>query len=283
MKFSRAFIRKAVRGDEVCAKAVYQVLRHCAGVACSKQKLLVYADDVANEMWFFLRDNYRRIDPDYNLEPFMIRVAEFVLKAHYRHFGMYGTGGLPGEDGDSGFAEDSRESALAEHQESSAPTIENESSMDTQRAIQDLLTRSASLRRDIRVEQEMLLSGVQPAAPRGAARRNFTITDEQKRMKDMRVAMKFTQRKMAFLLGIRLCTYQSYEYGRTLSVPPGIMEQMRDLFATSSKPEAAPVAPAPAKNARQPASRSLDMAGVAQSATGPADQPARAARRTALW
>ncbi len=259
MKFSRAFIGKAVHGDEAAAREIYPVLRHCAGVACSRQKLMVYADDVASEMWLFLREHHRRIDPAYNIEPFMIRVAEFILKAHYRRFGMYGTGGLPGESPDDAPSDEARENARASEHELDESFSAHDEKIDSQRAIQALMLRSPSLRKDVHIERESSMSGVAKPQAR-AGHKTFNVTSEQKLLKSMRIALGFTQRRMAFLLGIRLCTYQSYEYGRTLTVPPRIMEQMRDFSLTADKRETKGRAPVGVADKKRPKVRSATKA-----------------------
>jgi len=234
MRFEKGFVTAAVNGDAKKALILAPIMKRCASIACAKHGRQEYADDVAQELWMFLAKNHRRINEAFNVEPFFLRVCNYIFLALHRRYGMHGTGSLPGESGDF-MSDEALDSALLADNDNEIYEMEegfSESAYDAERAINKLMSKSPALRVGIFHEAQKSMLATPSGAKHDTSSRDVSLSSDQQEIKRLRCTAGMTQRKMAMTLGIRLCTYQSYEYGRTKGVPASIMEQARSLAST---------------------------------------------------
>lgn len=62
----------------------------------------------------------------------------------------------------------------------------------------------------------------------------YSLADDQKELRAIRIRLGMTKHGFANALGIRQCTLDSYEYGKTKGVPVGLMDSARTLEVQKS-------------------------------------------------
>jgi DNA-binding transcriptional regulator YiaG len=72
--------------------------------------------------------------------------------------------------------------------------------------------------------------GQTPRAPSRAHTKSAQATE----IRNIRETLRFTHEEMASKLGVRMATYQSYEYGRVRAVPQDVMDRARALLDDQS-------------------------------------------------
>lgn len=221
MKISKDFIRRALAGDVACGKVLAPVVRRCAGAGCSQVKAHDHVDDVEQELWIFLTKHTDRLDDDYNIEPYLIKTAMNIARAYLRKFAFYGTDGEDSRaegvaDGDGGVsAQEEASSDLAEK-------------TDQQAALDYLLSRSPAMREALSKEADNNFMN-RVRSNNAAEAPKYTRSHEQDALRRLRENAGLTQAAMATRLGLKLPTYQAYEYGRTKGVPKQVMDAAKNL------------------------------------------------------
>lgn len=222
MKFSRDFIAKALAGAGGNCRELVPVIRKCAKTGCNKARVPQHAEDVEQELWIFLGKHLDKLDEQYNIEPYLIETARNMAMAYQRKFGAYGTDGEEGRsEGMAGLSG----SEISSSEEAKEATVV---AADQEAAMAYLLSHCPALRNtDQKADEPM-------QATTTTRRTESTKSDKTARydveaLKRLRENAGLTQVGMAGRLGIKLPTYQSYEYGRTKGVPKRVMEAARNL------------------------------------------------------
>jgi transcriptional regulator with XRE-family HTH domain/DNA-directed RNA polymerase specialized sigma24 family protein len=231
MKFSKEFIAKAVSGSRLEAAALAPVIRKCAAAGASKSKTQAAPDDVEQELWIFLLRNHERLDEEYNIEPYLIDTARNIALSLNRRFAMFGTFG----------SEDTRPDGLVNMMGGEVSSAEEAISglidrTAQQQALDELMRMSPGLRaaanevEDAPGEDDMLKK--KPKAAKTAAKsaaKPSTPGPEHRELRRIRMDNHLTQAEMAAKIGCKLPTYQAYEYGKTETVNPAVMEAARKI------------------------------------------------------
>jgi transcriptional regulator with XRE-family HTH domain len=214
MKFSRAFIKAALAGDKRKCEELKPVIHKCAKAGCSKARVPGHIDDIEQELWIFLDRKVDQLDEQYNIEPYLIQTAYMMARAFNRKFGSFGTDGddarVEGLAGLSG-------SEVSSHEEASDSLVV---AADQEAAMKALLKSSPALRKASNQEAEntMQTHSTKNSPPGVEALRR------------LRERAGLTQNEMATKLGLKLPTYQAYEYGRTKKgVPKQVMAVAKNL------------------------------------------------------
>lgn len=238
MRFTREFIRQAAKGDPSACRTLWPIMERCAASGARKAGVHDGADDVAQELWIFFSANYERLNPEYNIEPFLIESARMLGMAHARKFSTFGTGGMPGESDDRLPAERPNQDPFGDSSGFAEPL--DDAILDSERAMKTLLRRSPALRKaargDVKAETERVIK-VAPSAVAGgeaeAAPRKLrhSLSADHLELRAIRERLAIPQGRMASMVGVKLCTYQVYEYGKAKKVPPRVMDAARGLMA----------------------------------------------------
>lgn len=225
MRFTKEFIAKALAGDAVASKELAKVLETCAVAGCRKARLVEHAGDVQQELWFFLLENSDRLDENYNIEPYLIETARRKAQGFQRKFGSYGTEGEESRvEGVAGLAgnevsssEEATEAMLTE--------------ADQQAAMKALLKSSPALRKSINQKADNMhtTNAAAQSSSKSASSKGKALHPDQEALRRLRSSAGLTQAVMATRLGLKLPTYQAYEYGHTKKVPARVMEAARNL------------------------------------------------------
>jgi DNA-directed RNA polymerase specialized sigma24 family protein/DNA-binding XRE family transcriptional regulator len=249
MRFTREFIRQAAQGDPSACRTLWPILVRCA--VAGARKAGVHdgdngADDVAQELWLFFSANYERLNPEYNIEPFLIESARMLGMAHVRKLSTFGTGGMPGEGDDDRLpAERPNQDPFGDSAGFAEPL--DDAILDSDRAMKALLLRSPALRKaarsDVKAERERVINGASGAVASGEAqpaRRKLahSLSADHLELRAIRERLSIPQGQMASMVGVKLCTYQVYEYGKAKKVPPRVMDAARGLMAETTRPGA---------------------------------------------
>ena len=227
MRFSKDDIKKAMWGDPQCWKELAPVIRKCAASGARRSKAEAHVDDVEQELYLFLMKNYGRLDEDYNIEPYLIETARKISLAYKRKFAFFGT---EGEDKRVDGIASLMGQEVASHEEAGTALV---SKTDQDMALDYLMGKSSELRR---ASEQSKADNVNTQSTENGEKktRKFHRTPEQTALRRIREEAGLTQIDMAARMGLKLPTYQSYEYGRTKSVRQDVMERARKI---SIKPE----------------------------------------------
>lgn len=225
MRFTAEFLAKAVAGSARESAALFPVLRKCAAAGAAKSKAAPHADDIAQELWLFLKKNSQRLDESYNIEPYLIETARKMSLAYNRKYSFFGTEGTDDKraDGMCNLAG----AEVVSHEEATDSLLE---ATDQDLAMQYLLKESPALRAaagsasDPEEDPDMLKRA-------HTLKRKAELSEEQKKLREWRLEGGLSQVEMADRVGIKLSTYQAYEYGKTKSVPIQVMESARNVKA----------------------------------------------------
>ena len=139
--------------------------------------------------------------------------------AYNRKFSVFGTDG-----------EDHRVDGLAglEGQEIAGPHEFNSAlvtAVDQRNALRYLMEQSAELSEAAKTQGDDMIRRDKPRNKLTANR----LSDEQRELRKLRGQAGLSQPDMASLLGLKLSTLQSYEYGRTKGVPAEVIEDARKI------------------------------------------------------
>jgi transcriptional regulator with XRE-family HTH domain len=180
---------------------------------------------VEQELLIFLSKHSDRLDDDYNIEPYLIKTAQNIALAYQRKFAFYGTEG-----------EDSR----VERAETVAGPEEEEAGdlaevMDQQAALEYLLSQSSALRAIKEDKEAGKPMNIQHSNTSNTDRKGeesgqkYIRSAQQDALRNLRLQFGLSQGEMASRLGLKITTYQAYEYARTKGVPDSVMEAARNL------------------------------------------------------
>lgn len=224
MRYTRADVAavlfKGARNDDL-VKSV----KTSAKLGASKARAEVYTDDIEQDIWLFLRDKADTLDEGRNIEPWLIEVARLTGMTYRRKYAMFGTEG-----------EDTRadEAAVPESDTAAEPGGYVDE-IDREAALASLAQSSAWLRKEIRDRTAAMQS---QASTKRTGHADDTAkrvpNKDQKRLRALRMKLGLTQGGMALRLGLKLPTYQAYEYGRTKAVPPQAMKAAEALASDPS-------------------------------------------------
>ncbi|HEX7324334.1 MAG TPA: helix-turn-helix transcriptional regulator [Rhodanobacteraceae bacterium] len=81
----------AFGGDAAASKQLAAVIQRCAGIGASRADATGFAEDVGQELWMFIRQHADRFDPQYELEPYLIKTAFRTAQAMRRRNLSIGT------------------------------------------------------------------------------------------------------------------------------------------------------------------------------------------------
>jgi transcriptional regulator with XRE-family HTH domain len=223
MKFSRLFIKEALAGNGRNSRELAPIIRKCAVSGANKARAPEHAEDIEQELWLFLSKNTDKLDENYNIEPYLIETARNMALAYKRKFGFFGTEG-----------EDRRSEGMAglAGQEMSAPE-EVEAAMvtsaDQHAAMIGLMSQSRAFRNVINQKADRKMATTRTTHSGATKTKPAPMRPDQAMLKKLRENAGLTQLTMAQRLGLKLPTYQAYEYGRTKSVPKRVMDAVREL------------------------------------------------------
>ncbi len=256
MRFTREFIRQAANGDPSACRTLWPIMERCAMAGAHKAGVNdgdYGADDVAQDLWIFFSANYGRLNPEYNIEPFLIESARMLGMAHVRKFSTFGTGGTP-EVGDDDRLPSERPHLDPFGDGSGFAEPIDDDILDSERAMTALLRRSPALRKAARGGVEDETGRVAEAAPGTVAggeaeavsrKTRHSLSADHLELRAIRERLAIPQGRMASMVGVKLCTYQVYEYGKAKKVPPRVMEAARGLMAEATRPGATVPPPLP--------------------------------------
>jgi DNA-binding XRE family transcriptional regulator len=254
MKFTSDFIAKAIAGSRKEAAELAPVIRKCAQAGAAKSGALVHADDIEQELWMFLMENKDRLDDEYNIEPFLIKTAMYKGMTHNRKFEFFGTEGSD-EVREIGLANLAGKEVVTSEEAADALIEQTEQ----QTAMDYLLSQSSTLRAAIaQSENEVVDNRARSAANEvvGDGDRELQSADnddgiedeemrkkprqlkcfkelspEAKELRRIREDARLSQVEMAARCGIKLSTYQAYEYGKTFNVNEEVLAIARKIKA----------------------------------------------------
>lgn len=241
MRLTSDQLQSLRRGDAGLLRALRPVFHQAARAGCAHAKVTadVFAEDVNQELWMlFLGPVGERFDPQYNLEPWLIEASRRIALNLRRKSGKE----MLLEDAMGGFDEESRDLGSDLQGTGSAVTaIADEDAIDREKALKYLINNSDSIRnlsmhfvvtqpRSDVTRAPVPEVGQTPRAPSRAHTKSAQATE----IRNIRETLQFTHEEMASKLGVRMATYQSYEYGRVRTVPQDVMDRARALLDDQS-------------------------------------------------
>jgi transcriptional regulator with XRE-family HTH domain len=276
MRVDADFIDRLARGDDAAVRFLRPIVRKCVKSAIAKMpasKPLM--DDIEQDTWIFIIRHARRIDPQYNIEPYLIKVASNMAMQNMGRYGdvdfsltqendeegsgdyrqEMGIAGLDGRQigkefaewpsGGDPFVEDlSRRNALEflrkqSHvlQQMQTTEVGLDHSSDTDGRGLNVETREMSGGsdgvesdvKDVSLNHPPRDAGDHPRQRKPKELGQDKVTHRQ--LRDIRLKLGLSQVEMAEKLGVKLPTYQSYEYGKTRRVNEDVLMRARQLAA----------------------------------------------------
>lgn len=227
MKFTREGIKQILAG-RARRDVLANIIKKCAISGAEKSNATPHIDDIEQELWIFLNSKVQTLDEGRNIEPWLIEVARLTGLTYRRKFSMFGT-----EGEDARVDEDDNVRSLNDvdvySEDDDGRKVDR---LDQEKAAQSLLAGSAWLREQARREEGHGLQGVKnKGADNELGNENMSRTPnpDQKKLRNLRLKLGLTQTGMALRLGIKLPTYQAYEYARTKAVPRDTMKAAKLL------------------------------------------------------
>ncbi len=246
MRLTADQLQSLRHGDAGLLRALRPVFHQAARAGCAHAKVAaeVFAEDVNQELWvLFLGPVGERFDPQYNLEPWLIEASRRIALNLRRKSGKE----VLLEDALGDFDEELRDlgpglQGTGKGSGAAAATaIADEDAIDREKALKYLINNSDSIRN---LSMHFVITqprsevtrapapevGQTPRAPSRAHTKSAQATE----IRNIRETLQFTHEEMASKLGVRMATYQSYEYGRVRTVPQDVMDRARALLDDQS-------------------------------------------------
>lgn len=216
MRFTKEMIAGALAGKPDDSKLIGDAVRRCARAGSAKARAADHADDVEQELWIFLMRNSDRLNEEYNLEPYLIQTARNIALSHARKFNSYGTDGedTRGDESvgiDGGFLDPSGNSGFD-------ALLDRQAAMDAIKRKHPGIGKPTTINRT--PKDRTVMKNDRPK-----------LSHDQEELRSLRMSLGLTQTLMSARLGLKLPTYQAYEYGRTKGVPKKVMVEAKKLQA----------------------------------------------------
>lgn len=245
MKLTAEEIRLARGGSEPLLRRLRPVFHQCARAGCvhARAPLDGFVEDVNQELWIlFLGPTGERFDPEFNIEPWLIEVSRRIALGLMRKLpreisltDLDGSGSNGPLEALEQVAGASADSAFGVGENTGGTSAEG--GIDRGRALQYLINK-CNIIRDMTMhfvvaeDPSEAIAGPLPdvgQAPRKPAKSHL-LTPLAEELHGLRNKMRLTHEEMAMRLGLKIPTYQSYEYGKVKKVPDDVMERARAML-----------------------------------------------------
>ncbi len=248
MRITKEELARVRSGHPAALRALQPIVVKCARAGCVKAGELsaAFVEDVTQELWMiFLGSVGERFNPEYNVEPWLIeaarRIALALRRKTQRETVASDCNGLASDedasmDGILSFLNDGEEAPEAKR--GSTKSFDDvEVDIDREQALQYLMKKCNRIEKlAMHVVATEPASDVRPTsspdvgrAPRKPSKAHLSSVYATE-LHNIRTTLCFTHEEMATRLGLKVATYQAYEYGRIKAVPDAIMERARALL-----------------------------------------------------
>ena len=266
MRVDAAFLERLALGEDAAVRFLRPVVRKCVKSVVAKmpaaQPLL---DDIEQDTWIFIIRHASRIDPQYNVEPYLIKVGRNMAMQNMDRYGDVDfRKTLDAEDesnpddlGATGMAGlDGREIVEWIDRDPFVDVLSRRNALEFLRGrsktLQDIEEGVFNVEPQEPPDMKPIISsnGHQTVAPHffeaddsvtpdgsqaaeSLERRKAKGLDPSKithrQLRDIRIKLGLSQVEMSEKLGVKLPTYQSYEYGKTHTVNEDVLTRARQL------------------------------------------------------
>lgn len=226
MRLSQDEIDAVIKGEPGAIARIRPVMRKCAKAGAFKAGAPDLADDVEQELWLFMMGSGgTRIDLTYNLEPWLIEAARRMTLALRRNLQPAEEISAEEESTETGSEPVTHDDAM--HRA--------EISLDRQKALHYLMRKCNKIRElTVHFVTEEAVEQPKELVDIGQARREpakaYRGSPAARELREIRQRLRLTHEEMAMRLGLKMPTYQSYEYARVKAVPEDVMERARALL-----------------------------------------------------